>query len=32
MKDDDGQVVVVCEFCKSRYVLDGADLDRLFAR
>lgn len=31
MKDDSGQVVVVCEFCKSRYVFADHDLDRLYA-
>ena len=31
MQDDAGQVVVVCEFCKSRYVFSEADLDRLYA-
>ncbi len=30
MKDETGDVVVVCEFCKSRYVFDEQDLDRLY--
>jgi molecular chaperone Hsp33 len=30
MRDDSGAVVVVCEFCKSRYVFADADLDRLY--
>jgi molecular chaperone Hsp33 len=30
MRDDSGDVVVVCEFCKSRYVFDNTDLDRLY--
>lgn len=30
MRDDNGDVVVVCEFCKSRYVFSNADLDRLY--
>ncbi len=30
MRDDGGDVVVVCEFCKSRYVFDNTDLDRLY--
>ncbi|MDR3441260.1 Hsp33 family molecular chaperone HslO [Telmatospirillum sp.] len=30
MKDDHGDVVVVCEFCKSRYVFSDRDLDRLY--
>ena len=29
MKDDRGDVVVVCEFCKSRYVFRDEDLDRI---
>ncbi|WP_241911546.1 Hsp33 family molecular chaperone HslO [Telmatospirillum siberiense] len=30
MRDDSGDVVVVCEFCKSRYVFANTDLDRLY--
>lgn len=30
MRDDNGDVVVVCEFCKSRYVFANTDLDRLY--
>lgn len=30
MRDEDGNVVVVCEFCKSRYVFANTDLDRLY--
>jgi molecular chaperone Hsp33 len=30
MRDDSGDVVVVCEFCKSRYVFANADLDQLY--
>ncbi|HXP95689.1 MAG TPA: Hsp33 family molecular chaperone HslO [Telmatospirillum sp.] len=30
MRDDKGDVVVVCEFCKSRYVFADEDLDRLY--
>jgi len=31
MKDETGQVIVVCEFCKSRYAFNDQDLDRLYA-
>jgi molecular chaperone Hsp33 len=27
----DGRVVTTCEFCKAKYVFDGADLDALYA-
>lgn len=30
MRDDGGDIVVVCEFCKSRYVFSDQDLDRLY--
>ncbi len=30
MKTDDGRVEVVCEFCKTAYVYDDADLDRIY--
>jgi molecular chaperone Hsp33 len=31
MRDDAGDVVVVCEFCKSRYVFSDKDLNQLYA-
>lgn len=31
MRDDDGTVVVTCEFCKSRYVFDDRRLDELYS-
>jgi molecular chaperone Hsp33 len=31
MKDEAGEVVVVCEFCKSRYAFTGRDLERLYS-
>lgn len=30
MKDESGEVVVVCEFCKSRYVFGNRDLDGIY--
>jgi molecular chaperone Hsp33 len=30
MRESNGDVVVVCEFCKSRYVFADEDLDRLY--
>lgn len=30
MRDESGDVVVVCEFCKARYVFDDQDLDALY--
>lgn len=30
LRDDSGEVVVVCEFCKRRYAFSDADLDRLY--
>lgn len=30
MKDESGKVAVVCEFCKTGYHFDKADLDRLY--
>jgi len=30
MRDDSGDVVVVCEFCKSRYVFADKELDQLY--
>jgi molecular chaperone Hsp33 len=30
MRDDSGDIVVVCEFCKSRYVFADRDLDSLY--
>lgn len=31
LKDDDGRVVVTCEFCLTSYVFDDSDLDRVYA-
>ncbi|WP_255448423.1 Hsp33 family molecular chaperone HslO [Telmatospirillum sp. J64-1] len=31
MKDEEGKVVVVCEFCKTSYVYGQDDLDRLYS-
>ena len=31
LKDEDGHVVVTCEYCKTAYSFSQADLDRLFA-
>jgi molecular chaperone Hsp33 len=31
LKDDNGEVVVTCEFCKTRYHYSATDLDELYA-
>jgi molecular chaperone Hsp33 len=31
LKDDNGEVVVTCEFCKARYHYSATDLDELYA-
>jgi molecular chaperone Hsp33 len=31
MKDEDGRIVVVCEFCKSQHIFSGDQLNHLYA-
>jgi molecular chaperone Hsp33 len=31
LKDENGEVVVTCEFCKTRYHYSATDLDELYA-